>query len=212
MSHAHTTFRGTAFLLLSLCIALAGCANQMEPAKKALADIQSAIAAVGPDAQRYIPDDLKAVTDQLAGLKAKFDQKDYAAVIAGAPALLAKAQGLMAAKDTAVREATAREAAEKLAAEQALKADWESLAAAVPAAVTAIDSRLKTLTKSKRLPANVTKDALASAQKNLADAKSLWEQASAAQAAGKLDDAVKAAQQANAKANEARVGLGKSAG
>ncbi len=91
MSHVHATFRATALLLLSFCIALTGCSNQMEPAKKAIAGIEAAVAAAGTDAQRYIPDDLKAVNDQLAGLKAKFDQKDYAGVIAGAPALLAKA-------------------------------------------------------------------------------------------------------------------------
>jgi hypothetical protein len=212
MSHAHATFRATAVLLLSLGIALAGCTNQMEPAKKAIADIQAAIAAVGPDAQKYIPDELKAVNDQLAALKAKFDQKDYAAVIAGAPPLLAKAQGLVAAKDAAMREATAKEAAEKQAAEQALKSDWESLATAVPAAIAAIDSRVNILAKSKKLPANVTKDALTAAQTNLAAAKSLWEQASAAQSAGKLADAVMAAQQAKEKADEAMAGLGLSAG
>lgn len=213
MSHAHATFRGTAaFLLLSLCIALTGCTNQMEPAKKAIAGIEAAIASVGPDAQRYIPDDLKAVNDQLAGLKAKFDQKDYAAVIAGAPALLAQAQGLVAAKDTAVRAATAREAAEKQAAEQALKTDWESLATAVPAAITAIDSRVTILAKSKKLPANVTKDALASAQANLADAKSLWAQATTAQSGGTLADAVMAAQQAKEKTDAALAGLGMNPG
>ena len=212
MSHAHTTLHRTAFLFLSLCIALAGCANQMEPAKKAIADIEAAVSAAGADAEKYIPDDLKAVNDQLAGLKAKFEQKDYAAVIAGAPAVLAKAQGLVALKDTAAREVAAREAAEKQAAEQALMADWETLATTVPAAITAVDSRVTMLAKSKKLPANVTKDALASAQTSLADAKSLWGQATSAQSAGKLGDAVMAAQQAKDKTDDALAGLGMSAG
>ena len=212
MSHVNHTYRGAAYLLLSFCIALAGCSNQMEPAKKAIAGIEAAVAAAGVDAQRYIPDDLKAVNDQLAGLKAKFDQKDYAGVLAGAPALLAKAQGLVGAKDTAVREANAREAAAKLAAEQALKTDWDSLATAVPAAIAAIDSRVSMLAKSKKLPANVTKDALASAQTNLASARSLWGQATTAQTAGNLSDAVMAAQQAKEKVDAALAGLGMSAG
>ena len=53
----------------------------MEPAKKAIADIEAAVSAAGADAQRYVPDQVKAVTDQLAGLKAKFEKKDYAGVV-----------------------------------------------------------------------------------------------------------------------------------
>lgn len=210
MSHTHSTFRGTAYLLLALCIALTGCANKMEPAQKAIADIEAAVAAAGPDAQRYIPDDLKAVNDQLVALRAKFAQKDYAGVLAAAPALLAKAQGLVAAKNTAVREAAAKEAAAQQAAEQAAKANWDTLAGAVPAAIAAIDSRVNVLAKSKKLPANVTKDALASAQSSLANAKSQWEQATTAQTAGKLSEAVAAAQLAKESADTALASLGMS--
>jgi len=208
MSHVNSPFRSTAYVLLALCVALSGCANQMEPAKKAIADIEAAVTAVGVDAQQYIPDDLKAVTDQLASLKAKFDQKDYAGVIAAAPALLTKAQGLLGAKDTAMREAAARQAAAQQAAEQALSADWGALSGTLPAEIAAIDSRVNILKKSKKLPGNLTKAAFDAAQADLADAKSLWDQASGAQAAGKLGDAVMAAQQAKEKADAALSSLG----
>ena len=86
------------FLSLAMAaVLLAGCANQMEPAKKAIADIEAAAAAAGPDAAQYIPDQLQAVTSQITDLKMKFDQKDYKGVIAAAPAVLAQAQGLAAA-------------------------------------------------------------------------------------------------------------------
>ncbi len=208
MSYAHSTFRGTTYLLLTLCIALAGCANQKEPAQKAIAGIEAAVAAVGADAQQLIPDALKAVTDQLADLKAKFDKQDYAGVLAAAPALLTQAQGLVAAKETAVKEVAAKAAAAQQAAEEALKASWATLAAAVPDAIAAVDSHVTMLTKSKKLPANVTKDALAAAQAGLADAKSLWAQATGAQSAGKWDDAVASAQQAKEKVLAAMAGLG----
>jgi len=77
VSHNHSKPRGTLYVLLVLGLALSACSNQMEPAKKAIADIEAAVSAAGADAQRYIPDQVKAVTDQLAGLKAKFEQKDY---------------------------------------------------------------------------------------------------------------------------------------
>lgn len=210
MSHTPRTFRGTAYLLLALSVALAGCANQQEPAKQAIAGIEAAIAAAGAEAQQYIPDALKAVTDQLAALKANYDKKDYKAVLASAPALLTQAQGLVAAKDTAVKAAAEQAAAAAAAAEAATKASWATLVDAVPAAIAAVESRVTMLTKSKKLPANVTKDALAAAQTGVTDAKSLWEQAAGAQADGKLSDAVTLAQQAKEKVDAALAGLGMS--
>ena len=92
----------TGFLsMVFAALLLAGCANQMEPAQKAIADIEAAITAAGPDASQYIPDELQAVTSQLADLKAKFDQKDYKGVLAAAPALLTQAQGLAGAASSA---------------------------------------------------------------------------------------------------------------
>ena len=98
--------------LVMAAVMLAGCANQMEPAKKAIADIEAAVEAAGPDAAQYIPDQLQAVTSQISELKMKFDQKDYKAVMAASPALLTQAQGLAAAAGTAKQaaEATALEA------------------------------------------------------------------------------------------------------
>ena len=106
---------------------IAGCANQMEPAQKAIAGIEAAIAAA-PGAAQYIPDQLGAVTQKLADLKARFDQKDYKGVIAAAPALLAEAQGLAGAA------ASARQAAEaaQAAALEALNGEWATLSAALP--------------------------------------------------------------------------------
>ena len=131
MSHVNSKFQAIAYTLLAL-FAITACTNQMEPAKKAIAGIEAAVAAAGIDAQKYIPDQLKTVTDQLAALKSKFDQKDYAGVLAAAPGLLTQAQGLLAAKDTAVKEAAAQAAAAQAAAEEALKTSWGALESAVP--------------------------------------------------------------------------------
>ncbi len=210
MSHVHLSFRAFVAACATLLV-LSACSSQEEPAKKAIADIEAAISAAGADAQEYIPDELTAVKDQLASLKAKFDQKDYKAVVTEAPALLSRAQGLASAKDAAKQEADARAAEAQAAAEQALRTEWDALAGAVPAAIEAVDSRLGILAKSKKLPANVTKDALAAAQSGIAEAKTLWEQATGAQSAGNWNDAVNAAKQAKSRVDEAMAGLGMNA-
>lgn len=196
----------TGFLSMALAaLLLVGCANQMEPAQKAIADVEAAIAAAGPDAAQYIPDQLQAVTGQLADLKAKFDKKDYKGVIAAAPALLTQAQGLAGAA------ATAREAAEAAALE-AMNAEWVALSGTLPAAVAAIESRVNILSKSKKLPANLDAATFESVKTGLADAKTLWDQATAAQASGNVEGAVTAARQVKEKADAALAALGMTAG
>jgi len=192
---------------LSLAMAamlLAGCANQMEPAKQAIAGIETAIAAAGPDAAQFIPDELQAVTNQLNDLKMKFDQKDYKGVIAAAPALLSQAQGL------AGSASTARQAAET--AMQALSAEWGTISADLPAQLAAVTSRVGILSKSKKLPAGLDAAAFDSAKSGTDDATALWNQAMAAQSAGDMEQAVTAARQAKEMLDAAMAALGMTAG
>jgi hypothetical protein len=199
-----TTFLSMAFAALMLV----GCANQMQPAQKAIADIEAAITAAGPDASQYIPDELQAVTGQLADLKAKFDQKDYKGVLAAAPALLTQAQGLAGSASSAMQAAEAARAA----ALEALNAEWTTLSGALPAAVAAIESRVNILSKSKKLPASLDAAAFESVQAGLADSKALWDQATAAQASGDVEGAVTAARQVKEKTDAALAALGMTTG
>ncbi|MBK7903074.1 MAG: hypothetical protein IPJ97_09135 [Proteobacteria bacterium] len=191
--------------LVMAAVMLAGCANQMEPAKKAIADIEAAVEAAGPDAAQYIPDQLQAVTSQIIELKMKFDQKDYKAVIAAAPALLTQAQGLAAAA------ATAKQAAEAAALET-LNAEWGTLSTDLPAQLAAVTSRVKMLSKSMRLPAGLDAATFDAAKTSASEAATLWDQATAAQAAGNVEQAVTTGRQVKEKLDTAMAGLGMSAG
>ncbi|MBP7608462.1 MAG: hypothetical protein KA760_03155 [Steroidobacteraceae bacterium] len=191
--------------LVMAAVLLAGCANQMEPARKAIADIEAAVEAAGPNAAQYIPDQLQAVTSQITELKMKFDQKDYKSVNAAAPALLTQAQGLAAAAGTAKQAAEA-------AALEALNAEWGTLSTDLPAQLAAVTSRLAILSKSKKLPAGLDRATYDAAKSGAGEAATLWEQASAAQAAGNVEQAVTSGRQVKEKLNAAMAGLGMSAG
>ena len=184
-----------------VALVAAGCANQMEPAKKAIADIEAAVAAAGDDAAKYIPDEVSAVNDKVASLKAQFDKKDYKGVVAAAPAVLAQAQALAASA-----------AAKKIESMDALNAEWGSLAASVPQAVAAIQSRVDILSKSKKLPAGIDKATLESTKAGLAEANTLWTQATAAQSSGDLEQAVGLGRQTKEKADGLLAALGMTPG
>jgi hypothetical protein len=192
----------TRFLVMVLAaFAVAGCANKMAPAQKAIADIEAAVAAAGEDATKYIPDQVQAVNDQVANLKAMFDKKDYKGVLAAAPALLTQAQGL-----------TTAAAAKKTEMTDMYAGEWSTLASSVPEAVAAIQSRVDVLSKSKKLPAGMDAAALDGVKTGLAEANTMWSQATEAQAAGDLEQAVTLAQQVKSRTDEMLTTLGMTAG
>jgi hypothetical protein len=176
--------RTFAFLAVAASLLLAACANQMEPAKQAIAGIESAIAAA-TDASKYIPDQLAAVQAKLADLKTSFDNKDYKAVLAGAPAVLSDAQGLLGA--TMLK---------KEAVVKAMNDEWPGLAAAMPGLMTAVTNRATALGKSKHAPAGVD---MAAAKSAVDDGTASWTKAQAASTAGDVETAVASAHDAKAK-------------
>ncbi len=184
--------RTFAFVAMAAVLLLGACANQMDPAKQAITNIESAVAAAS-DAPRYIPDQLAAVQTKLADLKTAFDSKDYAGVLAKAPAVLAEAQGLLGAtmlkKEAMVKAATA---------------EWPTLSAALPGLMTTVTNRANALSKSKHPPAGVDMDAAKSA---LADANTAWTKAQAANTAGDAEGAVASAHEAKAKLEAAAAAM-----
>ena len=178
--------RITRFLTLcSVALLFAACVNQMEPAKNALDNINATLSAVSADAQKYIPDQYAQAQGKVAALTASFEKKDYAAVIAGAPAVLTEVKGLAGAvadkKDEMVK---------------ALGNEWRNLAASIPQSLTAVQTRVDALTKTKRVPKDVD---LGAAKSGLADANSAWGKAQDAFKAGNPEDAVTAAKDAQSK-------------
>jgi hypothetical protein len=174
--------------MLSLAlVVLAACSGQREPAQKFIADIDATVTAASSEAAKYVPDQLADVQTKLIALKASYDKQDYAGVMSDAPAVLDAASSLATAA-----------AAKKDEVLKALNDQWTGLAAAVPANIIAIQTRLDFLAKksSKKLAAGMDLDAANAAS---IDASSLWSKAQAAFAAGNLQEAVSVAKDVKSK-------------
>jgi hypothetical protein len=186
--------RITGFLTLcSVAILFVACANQMEPAKNALDNINTTLNSVSADAQKYVPDQFAEAQGKVAGLTASFEKKDYAAVVAGAPAVLAEVNGLGGAA-----------AAKKDEMVKALGNEWRSLAASVPQGLSAVQTRIDALSKTKHVPKDLD---LVAAKSGLADATSAWDKAQEAFKSGAPADAVTAAKDAQGKLASAAAAL-----
>jgi uncharacterized phage infection (PIP) family protein YhgE len=186
--------------LTSLCAAVlivAACANLKEPARQAVASAESSLAAMRDEGAKYAPDALAAVEAQLASLKESFAKGDYKAVMAGAPKVTAAIAGL---KDTIT--------AKKAEMEAALASQCSSLSADLPKMIEAIQSRVDTLSKSRRLPKNLDKATFESAKSGLDSLKATWAEATAASSSGNVADAVAKAQAAKDKGTDIMSQLG----
>jgi hypothetical protein len=186
--------RITGFLTLcSVAILFVACVNQMEPAKNALDNINTTLNSVSADAQKYVPDQFAQAQSKLAELTASFGEKNYAAVVAGAPAVLAQVNGLAGAV-----------AAKKDEIVKALGNDWRSLSASVPQSLSAVQTRIDSLSKTKRVPKDID---LGAAKSGLADATSAWDKAQEAFKSGNPADAVTAGKDAQGKLASAAAAL-----
>src|ERR1700744_4936126 len=83
--------------LAAIAAIIAACSGQKDSAQKLIADIDASVTAASAEAAKYVPDQLADVQAKLGQLKASYDQKDYANVVAQGPQALTAAQSLATA-------------------------------------------------------------------------------------------------------------------
>ena len=164
---------------------------------KAIASIEAAVTAAGADAERFIPDHVATVKAKVAEFKTAFEPGDDKSIITNAPALLSEAQGL-----------AGMVAAKKEEFLGALQGEWISLAADLPNAVASLQGRVDSLSKMRRLPKGIDKAAVESAGTGLTEARSMWDEATAAFGAGSIEDAVAKAKSVKTKLDEIQAAIG----
>jgi hypothetical protein len=190
----------TLLALAMVTLLAAGCSMQKKPANEAVSSIEASLAEIKDDAAKYAPDGLKGVEASLAQLKDNLSKEDYKSVLAGAPELT-KAVGSL--KEAVV---TGKAHAEEVLA--TAKTEWQSLSADVPQMVEAIRSRIDILSKSKKLPKGVDKDAFESAKLGLHSMEVTWSDAATDATNGALTSATDKAKAVKAKGAEVLQQLG----
>lgn len=200
MTALPSVHRWTALLFASLLIV--ACGGQKEPAERAVADADAAIAAVREDAARFVPDQLKELEDSLAQLKDNLAQEKY-------PAVLTAARELNRTINT-VNETVATEKEKAAAVADQLTERWNSLSTELPEMVESVTARVASLAKSHKFPEGVDAvsfDNIKAAADTMAQS---WQQALGAFANNNMQEAVDMAQTAKDRGTEVMTALGMS--
>lgn len=184
-------------LWAAVAVLAAGCTNYKEPARMAIQEVQYSLQAVSTDAAKYLPDELAALQADYDKAKVSFEKGDYKEALTGVRSLKPKISAL-----------SAKAAATKEQQVAALNGTWQTMSTELPKLVQTIESRLNTLSRTKKLPKNVTQSGLEQAKAGLADVKKLWDEASQASSSGNLEIAVSKGTDLQAKGREVMTLLG----
>ena len=177
--------------IAAAALIFAGCANQQEPAQKALAQVEASLAEVRADAEKYAAEQLANVDEGVKMLKNNMAHKDYRGVMMNAPSV-----------SKSIADLKAKVAADKAEAETNLAAaqtEWTELTASVPPMVEALQKRVDTLTKTKKLPKDMDQAAFDAAKSGFEQVKMAWTDASTDFAEGKASEALRKARGAKAR-------------
>jgi hypothetical protein len=140
------------------------------------------------------------VEESVAKLKANLTSKDYKAVVLGAPSV--------AASVTSLKDTVAKKKADLATVMAAAQEEWAELSTSVPQMIEAIQSRVDTLSKSRRLPNNLDKATFETVKTDFDALKADWTAAGSQFASGAAADAVRTARAAKTKGEEILVKLG----
>jgi len=190
--------RWTVVLLASFVVV--ACGGQKEPAEKAVADAEAAIAAIRDDAARFVPDQLKEAEDILANAKDNLAKQNYPAVLTAARELNRTIASISATVET--ERAKAADVATQLTER------WNALSTELPEMVETVTARVASLAKSKKFPEGVDAagfDNIKAAADTMAQS---WQLALGAFSNNNMQEAVDMAQTAKDRGTEVMSALG----
>ena len=189
---------GVILLFAALMIVACGKADKTA-AELAVKSATEAINAAKTEIGKIAPDEVASLETALASAKEKLDKGDYKAALAEAQGLVTKVNEVVAAakakKDAVIDKAD-------------LAKQWKDLSQGLPKMMSALQSRVDILSKSKKLPGDLTAEKFAEVKSELASAKEDWTKAQESFKSGNIPDAISSAKAVKEKAVKAMETLG----
>jgi len=180
-------------MVFMVALILSACSSGKGPAEEAIKAAEQALNGAKAEAAKIVPDQVKSLEVALSSAKEKFGKKDYKAALTEAQAIPGKVKEVLAAASSK---------------KEALTKTWTDLSQGLPKMVDAIKSRVDILSKSKKLPANLTKEKFDEAKSGLTTAMNDWGTAQESFKAGNLAEAVSKANSIKEKAAQVMQILG----
>jgi hypothetical protein len=175
-----------ALVALALIVAATLGCSQKDPAAEAIAAAEQSLADVHELAMKYLPDQYAEVKADLEKARKSFEKQKYADALAAVKTIPARAKQL-GEEAVAAKEAAAVQLAES----------WGGLGDSIQGKLSQLEARLAELDKLRQLPAGIEQKSVNIAKSSLEWARKEWDRATAAFAAGKLEEAATAAHAAD---------------
>ncbi len=175
--------------LAALCLGLAACASQKEPAGQALAALEAKFTETGAEIQKYLPERYADLQKSVAELRDSMSKEDYGDVVKGAAA----------AQDT-LKHAIADARVERAKMTAAMETEWNDLVTTMPGMVAAMDKKISAQRGKppKGMSAGDWKQTIA----DYDAARDAWSKAAADMTRANFEETVLAARAAKAKVVE----------
>lgn len=171
--------------LAALCLGVAACASQKEPAEQALAAVEAKFKESGAEVQKYLPERYAEIESGIASLRDSMSQESYGDVVAEA----GKVQDSL---KRAIGEARVRRAQLQVEMEN----EWAEMSKSVPAMIDAMDKKITS--QRGRPPQGMSREAWKQSIADYDAARDAWSKAAAEMTRANFEATVLAARDAKA--------------
>lgn len=172
--------------LAALCLGLAACASQKEPAEQAFAALEAKFRESGAEIQKYLPERYAEVEKSVTGLRDSLASKSYGDVVSGA-----------AAAQDALKHAIADARVARAQSLAAMETEWDGLVKDMPAMITAMDKKITA--QRGKAPKGMTTGDWKQAIADYDAARDSWSKSAAEMTRANFEATVTAAREAKAK-------------
>jgi len=171
--------------LAALCLGVAACASQKEPAEQALAAVEAKFQESSAELQKYLPERHAEIEASVASLRESMSNEDYGDVVA-------EAGQVQQTLKRAIGESRVRRA--QLLVE--MESEWDEMAKTMPAMVAAMDKKITS--QRGRPPKGMTGDEWKQTIAEYDAARDVWGKSAAGLTRANFEESVLAARDAKA--------------